>query len=70
MEVRLFNVEVYRARPTAREIFAVNHCAALKAQWDGGIPFAELLLKGLGTWIPLGLVDPKGMKFLEYLANH
>jgi len=72
MEVRLFDVEVYRPRPTAREVFAVNHVAALKAQWDGGIPFAELFLKGQGLQkgIPLGMVYPKGMKFMEYLANH
>jgi len=69
MEVRLFDVEVYRARPTAREIFAVNHSAALKAEWEGGFPIAYLFLKQ-SKGIPLGLVEPKGMKFLEYLANH
>lgn len=73
LEVRLFDVEVYRPRPTAREIFAVNHSAALKAEWEGGFSIAYLFLKQaevMSKGIPLGLVDPRGMKFMEYLANH
>lgn len=73
LEVRLFDVEVYRTRPTAREIFAVNHSAALRAEWEGGFPIAYLFLKqaeGMTKGIPLGLVARGGMKFLEYLANH
>jgi len=73
LEVRLFDVDVYRVRPTAREIFAVNHSAALRAEWEGGFPIAYLFLKqeeGLSKGIPLGLVERGGMRFLEYLAAH
>jgi len=73
IEVRLLKPEVYRTRPTAREVFAVNHSAALRAEWEGGFPIAYLFLKqaeGMTKGIPLGLVARGGMKFLEYLANH
>lgn len=68
LEVRLFDCDVYRTRPTAREIFAKNHSAALVAEWDGGVPFATLYTEG--TKIPLGVIYPRGMKYMEYLANH
>jgi len=71
LEVRLLKPEVYRTRPSAREIFAVNHVAALKAEWEGGVPIAYLFLKEgskVGKGIPLGLVHRGGMKYLEHLA--
>jgi len=71
LEVRLFNVDVYRTRPSAREIFAVNHTASLKAEWEGGFPIAWLFLKrgeAVSKGIPLGIVERGGMKYLEHLA--
>jgi hypothetical protein len=67
MEVRLFNIDA--AAYIGRKICVSNTHYILVAEWDCGIPFAELLMD-VGAKIPLGSIGPRGMKFMEYLAKN
>jgi hypothetical protein len=65
LEIRLFGAEVSRE---GRRCIAKNHRASLVAEWVSGKPFATLNVSE--GEIPLGIVEPRGMKGMEYLANH
>jgi len=72
MEIRLLGgVEVSRE---GRRLVAKNYSASIQAEWISGKPFATLLIEdalfGYIEEIPLGIVEPRGIKFMEYLANH
>jgi hypothetical protein len=66
MEIRLLGgVDVSRE---GRRLVGKNHLASIQAEWVSGKPFATLNL-GEGE-IPLGIVEPRGIKFMEYLAKN
>ena len=71
LEIRLFGAEVSRE---GRRLVAKRFLATIVAEWISGKPFATLLIEdalfGYIEEIPLGIVEPRGIKFMEYLANH